>query len=179
MRFAVIAGTTAAALLAGMAPASADPNLEPREPSSRSLVYRVETSIAAEPARIWQLLVDLPGYESWNPWVVQAQGRAEPGAEVRVKVVLGKHTMAAQHVVLKVDAEKRFCWKDAGWNAWFVYGQRCRTLTAQGDGTVLVKNELLLDGLLSGAAGLAMGQAMRNGMAAENAALKQHAEVVR
>lgn len=178
MRFAVVPIATTAALMAGALPASADP-LEPREPSNHSVVYRVETVIAAEPARIWRLLTDLPGYESWNPWVVWAQGRSEPGADVRVKVVMGNHTMPADHIVLKVEPQQRFCWKDAGWNAWFVYGQRCRTLTLRPDGAVLVKNELLLDGVLSGAADLAMGRAMRDGMAAENAALKQNAERVR
>ena len=146
------------------------------QPSGNPVVYRVETAIAAEPARIWQLLTDLPGYENWNPWVVRAQGQAAPGAEVRVQVMLGSHRMSAQHIVLTVEPEREFCWKDAGWNSWFVYGQRCRTLTRNADGTVLVTNELRLEGALSGVASLAMGKAMRDGMAAENAALREHAE---
>ncbi len=175
-RFATIAAT-AAALLVGVLPGSAgSTDLEPREPSKDSVVYRSQTVIDAEPSRIWQLLVDLPGYESWNPFVVWAQGRSEPGASVKVQVMLGAHRMPADHIVLKVDTEKRFCWKDAGWNAWFVYGQRCRTLVPQPDGTIQVTNELLLDGALSGSADWAMGQAMRDGMAAENAALKRVAE---
>jgi hypothetical protein len=68
------------------------------------------------------------------------------------------------------------CWRDAGWNAWFVYGQRCRTLTARPDGTVLLHQELMLDGPLSGAAALVLGEPMSDGMAAESAALKKHAE---
>jgi hypothetical protein len=150
--------------------------LDPREPGERSVVYRVDTVVSASPERIYGLLTDFAGYASWNPWVIRAAGGTSPGDEVRVDVILGSHTMAAKHVVLNGVPGKRFCWKDAGWNSWFVYGQRCRTLTAQPDGTVLVSNELLIDGLLSGGTDFMMGKAMRDGMQAENAALKRIAE---
>lgn len=159
---------------APVGPGSAEPG--PREPSPRSIVFRQEAVIAADQARVWQLLVDLPGYASWNPWVVRADGVAEPGAEVRVDVVLGGHVMKADHVVLAVDPQTRFCWRDAGWNSWFVYGQRCRWLEPRADGTVLFRQELMLDGPLSGAASLATGRALRAGMAAETVALKATAE---
>ena len=178
----------AGVLLAAVVPAAAnaaeprdtgrtgDPGLTPREPSKYSVVYREEAVIVASPATVWRLLVDLPGYSAWNPWVVKAEGTAEPGAEVVVDVVLSGHVMRAKHVVLTVEPERRFCWKDAGWNSWFVYGQRCRTLRHQADGSVLFQQELLLDGPLSKVASATMGKAMRAGMAAETAALKQHAE---
>lgn len=150
--------------------------LDPREPGEHSVVYRVDTVVSASQERIYGLLTDFPGYASWNPWVTKAAGGTSPGDEVKVDVVLGSVTMAAKHTVLNGVPGKRFCWKDAGWNAWFVYGQRCRTLTTQPDGTVLVSNELLLDGILSGGADHFMGKAMRDGMRAENAALKRAAE---
>jgi hypothetical protein len=140
------------------------------------VVFTQRAVISAEQARIWTLLTDLPGYASWNPFVIKAEGRTEPGADVRVEVVLGKRTQSAQHVVLTVDPQREFCWKDAGWNSWFVYGQRCRWLEPQDDGTVLFTQELLLDGPFAGAASHMMGEALRDGMAAETAALKEHAE---
>ncbi len=184
-----IAVAAAGALLAAVMPASAaraegsgdgdgrpPAGLTPREPSAHSVVLREEAVIAAEPARIWRILVDFPQYSTWNPWVVRAEGDATPGGAVRVDVVLGRHEMRADHVVLVVEPETRFCWRDAGWNSWFVYGQRCRTLDRQADGTVLFKQELLLDGPFSQVARLATGRALRDGMAAETAALKQRAE---
>lgn len=168
-----VAGLTAALLLAGATPAD---TLDPREPGAHSVVYTTETVIAADSADVWRLLVDLPGYQRWNPWVIQASGGAEPGADVRVKVILGAHTMDAQHTVLNGVPGRKFCWRDAGWNSWFVYGQRCRTITPHPDGTVVLKNELLLDGVLSGGADHVMGRAMKAGMEAENAALKQAVE---
>lgn len=150
--------------------------LDPGEPGEHSVVYRVDTVVAAPRERIYGLLTDFPGYASWNPWVVKASGGTSPGDEVRVDVILGSVRMAAKHTVLNGVPGQRFCWKDAGWNSWFVYGQRCRTLTAQPDGTVLVSNELLIDGILSGGADHFTGKAMRDGMQAENAALKRVAE---
>jgi uncharacterized protein YndB with AHSA1/START domain len=173
---AALPSSAARAAGSGDAAGDAGSDLTPREPSAHSVVLREQAVIAADPARIWHLLIDLDGYSTWNPWVIRAEGQAEPGNEIRVEVVMGKHTMRAQHVVLTVEPEARFCWRDAGWNSWFVYGQRCRWLEPQADGTVLFKQELLLDGPFSGAASLVMGKAMRDGMAAETAALKQHAE---
>jgi uncharacterized protein YndB with AHSA1/START domain len=161
----------AAVLAAGLPAASA-----PRVPSAHAVVFHAEAVIAADRARVWNLLVDLDGYAAWNPWVVRAEGQAAPGADVTVDVVLGGHTMKARHTVLTVVPQTEFCWKDAGWNSWFVYGQRCRWLEPRPDGTVLFRQELLLDGALSGAASATMGRSLRDGMAAETAALKQHAE---
>jgi uncharacterized protein YndB with AHSA1/START domain len=165
---------TAASASAG-APSGGD-GLDPREPSAQSVVYRQETVIPATPEKIWNLLADLRGYASWNPWVVQAEGDVRRGGSATVTVVMNGLRMRAEHTVLTVDPERRFCWRDAGWNAWFVYGQRCRTLTANPDGTVVVTQELLLDGALSGTAAFFLGKAMSDGMAAESAALKERAE---
>jgi hypothetical protein len=150
--------------------------LEPREPSAHSVVYRDSAVIAATPTQVWNVLIDFAAYASWNPWLVWAEGEARPGAAVRVDVMLGKRKMRARHTVLVVEPEQRFCWCDAGWNSWFVYGQRSRTLTAQADGTVLFEQELLLDGPLNRVARLFQGTALRDGMAAETVALKQRVE---
>jgi len=176
----VVAGTRFLRIVMPAVPASADAegsgDTEPRVPGPHSVVLHEEAVIKAEPSRIWQILVDLPRYSEWNPWLTRAEGRAEPGAEVDVDVVLGNRTMKAKHVVLAVEPEKRFCWRDAGWNSWFVYGQRCRTLDRQADGTVLFRQELLLDGPLAGLAKLTQGKDLQAGMAAETAALKARAE---
>ncbi|WP_394618034.1 SRPBCC domain-containing protein [Lentzea sp. JNUCC 0626] len=150
--------------------------LDPREPGVHSVVYRAETVISAPQQRVYDLITNFDGYARWNPWVVKASGGTAPGDEVRVDVLLGPVRMAAKHTVLNGVPGQRFCWKDAGWNALFVYGQRCRTLTTQPDGTVLVTNELLVDGVLSGGTDLFIGKAMKDGMQAENAALKRTAE---
>ncbi len=147
-----------------------------RSPGPCSEVFHHEVVITADPERIFDLLADLPGYAAWNPWIVWARGELVPGGDVTVGVVLGGKVQEAQHKVLVVEPFQQLCWKDAGWNAWFLYGQRCRTLEALPDGTVKVTNELLLDGPLAWLGKLTNGASLDAGMIAENAALKATAE---
>jgi hypothetical protein len=153
-----------------------DNNLTPHTPGPCSIVYRDQAKIAAGADKIWNILFDLPHYSDWNPWVIQASGNMVPGGDVGVTVILNGNQQHADHKVMTVHPYTDFCWKDAGWNAWFVYAQRCRWLTPQTDGTVLYQVELLLDGPFDGLGDLLDGAAMRTGMAAETVALKQRAE---
>jgi hypothetical protein len=148
----------------------------PHVPSPCAIVYESDAVIRGTVDQVWDTLVDLPRYSEWNPWVVQAEGQVVPGAGVKVQVVLNGKTQAADHKVLDVNPKTDFCWRDAGWNSWFVYGQRCRTLTPQADGTVHYHVELLLDGPIDWLADWTEGQAMRDGMTAETAALKKRVE---
>jgi len=149
---------------------------EPRLPSSCSVVYREEAVIAADPARVWELLIDMPGYADWNPWIVYADGEATPGAEVPVGVVLNGKVLDMKYVITVVEPGQRFCTRDNAWFSVFIHGQRCRVLEPQPDGTVRFWQELLVDGPFSRLADWTFGGAMRSGMAAETAALKARAE---
>jgi uncharacterized protein YndB with AHSA1/START domain len=148
----------------------------PRVASARSIVLREEAAIAASPERVWELLTDLPRYAEWNPWLVHAEGTLAPGGIVWADVWLGAERRRAKHVVLAVEPRARLCWRDAGWTTAFVYGQRCRMLDARADGTVLLRQELLLEGPFVGTALRRYGDALRRGLAAETQALKQRAE---
>ncbi len=39
--------------------------------------------IDALPSRVWTVLVDLPAYRSWNPFIVAAEGRVAVGEACR------------------------------------------------------------------------------------------------
>jgi uncharacterized protein YndB with AHSA1/START domain len=183
-RIAMLVVPLAAAVLAAVPAASpalaaavpAGTGLEPRRPGPDSLVYRESAVIAAPAARVWQAMVDLDGYQTWNPWLIKAEGQVRPGSTVNAKVVLGEHTIRTSHIVLTVEPERRLCWRDSGWPALFVYGQRCRTLEPRADGTVLFRQELLIDGPLNGLVKATVGKSLRDGLAAETAALKRRAE---
>jgi hypothetical protein len=153
-------------------------SLEPRVPGKQSVVFDAEAVIDADVADVWDAITDFASYPEWNPWVLSAVGESTPGSSVDVVVMNGKSTMKAKHTVLHGKPLERFCWKDAGWNAWFVYGQRCRTLTVQPDGMVHYQVELMIDGALSHLAALFYGPGIREGIAAETAALKLRAEAL-
>ena len=122
------------------------------------------------------MLVDLPAYRDWNPWLRSAEGRVAPGAGVRARVLLNGEIRTADHIVLVVEPGRRLCWRDAGWTAAFVYGQRCRWIEPLPDGRVRFVQELLLDGAFAGMADAMYGDSLVAGMTAETAALRVRAE---
>jgi uncharacterized protein YndB with AHSA1/START domain len=138
--------------------------------------FHAEADIAAPVSDIWELLVDLEGYAAWNPWVVRAEGEVTPGATITADVILLGAVQHVTHDILVVDPELQLCWKDAGWNAWFVDGERCRTLTVNPDGTVHIDNDLVISGALAPIAAWIYGDSLRKGIAAETAALASEAE---
>src|SRR5687768_1962 len=42
--------------------------------------------IDAAPETIWAVLVDLSRYAEWNPFIVEAEGRAEPATRLRLRM---------------------------------------------------------------------------------------------
>jgi Polyketide cyclase / dehydrase and lipid transport len=161
--------TTALGLTVAAAPVAADS-------SCCDKVYREEIVINAAPSTIFGVILDLPHYGEWNPWLTRAEGDMVPGGHVTVDVVLNGRTQKAEHTVLTVEPFTRFCWEDYGWTTVFAPAHRCRTLEVQADGSVKLVNELVIQGALSWLVDLSNGAALRTGMAGENAGLKRRAE---
>ncbi len=170
---ALVATTGILVLGSAQGPAAAAP---PLTPTAHSKVYHTETVIAAAPATIWGVMMDLPRYGEWNPWLIHAEGDMVEGGSVQVDVILNGNTQKADHTVVTVEPYTRFCWKDAGWTTIFAPAQRCRTLTVQADGTVKYVNELIIFGVLAWVVDLSNGASLRSGMEGENAGLKHRAE---
>lgn len=49
-------------------------------------VIETEVTVNASPAQVWAALVRFEDYARWNPLIVRAQGRAEPGARLSLEV---------------------------------------------------------------------------------------------
>lgn len=154
----------------------------PREPSSRSIVFRAEETIARDAQRVYEALVDLSRYAAWNPWLTRAEGEVLPGGVVWAHVVLRGRTMRVKHVVLVADAPRSFVWRDAGLSTLLVYGQRTRTIDPLGGAGeagppgVRLRQELLLEGPLRGLAAHRFGASLESGLRAETQALKAYLE---
>lgn len=48
--------------------------------------FRTEITIPAEPAKVWAVLTDAPGYAEWNPVIVGVEGEFREGAELKIRV---------------------------------------------------------------------------------------------
>ena len=46
--------------------------------------FSCRTTIQAPPETIWKLLIDAPGYPTWNPTFERIDGRIAPGEKITV-----------------------------------------------------------------------------------------------
>jgi len=71
--------------------------------------YAVVRSIAAPPQRVWELLVDAPGYRGWNASVVSIEGPIELGRTIKlVSAVNPGRTFVLK--VAAMDPPHRMVW---------------------------------------------------------------------
>src|SRR5438105_3843565 len=85
----------------------------PRVASPSSVQYNDEAIINAPVDVVWNLITDLPGYASWNPWVTKAEGSFTPGSHVKVDAKMGPVTQQFEHVVMTVTPKSFLCWRDS------------------------------------------------------------------
>lgn len=76
--------------------------------------WQISTTVEidAPPARVWKVLVDLPAYREWNPFIVEASGNVAVGEELSLQMALpGRDPMLIQPQLLVVDPERELRWK--------------------------------------------------------------------
>jgi uncharacterized protein YndB with AHSA1/START domain len=146
----------------------------PRDRGAVRLVTEVE--IDADSREVWDLLVDFEGYSQWNAWLPELHGEAVEGGRANGKVVLNGELRRVRHRVLRVDAPRTLCWRDAGVTTWFVWAQRCRFLSEGADGKTILSEQLTLNGSFVGAAMRRYGDALQRGLESEAESLRRRAE---
>jgi hypothetical protein len=68
--------------------------------------------IDAPPARVWSVLVDLPAYGEWNPFIVEASGTVAVGETLSLRMALpGRDPMTIEPRLLAVEPERELRWK--------------------------------------------------------------------
>jgi hypothetical protein len=74
-------------------------------------LIHTEIEIAAPASRVWALLSDFAGYPKWNPSIARLEGRAEPGARLRLGARLaGVITVPLRPVLLTFDPDRELAW---------------------------------------------------------------------
>jgi hypothetical protein len=80
------------------------------DPFRWSIATAIE--IDAPPARVWQVLVDLPAYREWNPFIVEAAGDVAVGESLSLEMALpGREAMTIEPRLLVVEPGRELRWR--------------------------------------------------------------------
>lgn len=73
-------------------------------------VIETRLSIDASPQAVWDVLVDLPAYAEWNPFVVEGKRPPRAGGSVDIVVAFGDKRFPTKAKVRNLDEPRRFSW---------------------------------------------------------------------
>ena len=77
---------------------------------SKQLTSQID--IDASPERVWQVLIDLRAYPEWNPFIVRAEGEAEEGRRLRLRMQpVGARAVSLAPVVVEATSGRRLRWR--------------------------------------------------------------------
>lgn len=142
------------------------------------LTLRTEIQIAATPERVWNILMDFPGYVQWNPFVRSLEGTPRAGETLRVFIQPpGGRGMQFRPKVLVVEAIREFRWKGKLLVNGLFDGEHFFILEQMPNGTVLFTQGEIFSGLLVPLMKRSLEGSIKNGFIAMNEALKRLAEV--
>lgn len=105
--------------------------------------------IDAPSARVWSVLVDLPAYREWNPFIVDASGKVVVGETLALRMALpGRDPMSIQPRLLVVDPERELRWKGRLVVPGLFDGEHAFVLTSLADGRTRLDHSEQFAGLL-------------------------------
>jgi hypothetical protein len=72
---------------------------------------RSETTIAAPPERVWEILTDFGSFKSWNPFIRRARGELRPGARLDIYLrIYGRNLTHFRPTVTAATAPRELRW---------------------------------------------------------------------
>lgn len=99
--------------------------------------WTISTSVEIDgpPARVWSVLVDLPAYREWNPFIVDASGTVAVGETLSLRMRLPERDpLTIEPVLLVVEPERELRWKGRLLIPGLFDGEHAFALTALEDG---------------------------------------------
>jgi hypothetical protein len=108
---------------------------------TRTLISGID--IDATPQRVWQVLSDLAGYREWNPFIVEAVGRAEKGDRLTLRMQpVGGRAMTLHPTVVEAREGELLRWLGRAGIPGVLDADHSFVLEARpGSGTRLVQEE--------------------------------------
>ena len=132
--------------------------------------------IDAPPERVWNVLVDLPAYGEWNPFIIEATGRVAEGERLVLRMALpGRAPMAVSPRLLVVAPERELRWKGSLGVPGLFDGEHAFVLAPLANGHTRLDHSERFAGLLLPIARGMVYEATVRAFHALNAALAQRA----
>jgi hypothetical protein len=134
--------------------------------------------IDATPARVWSVLVDLPAYREWNPFIVEATGKVAVGELLSLSMALpGRDPMSITPRLLVVEPERELRWKGRLVMPGLFDGEHVFVLTPLANGRTRVDHWERFAGVLLPVARALVYDATVQSFHALNAALAERARI--
>jgi len=134
---------------------------------------RTEIDIEAPPDRVWAQLTDLDSYPGWNPFITKAEGAAEPGRRLSLRMKpAGGRAVTIRPRVTAASPGSVLEWLGHLGVPGIFDGRHRFELTATPAGTHLVQSETF-GGVLVRPFRRSLDTGTRAGFEAMNAALRQ------
>jgi hypothetical protein len=115
---------------------------------ARQLESGVE--VQASPERVWEVLTDFAAYPDWNPFIVQAGGRAAPGSRLELRMRLpGRRPTTFRPQVLEAEPARRLRWLGHLLVPGLFDGEHRFTIEPAGPGRARVTQQETFRGLLA------------------------------
>ena len=135
-----------------------------------------QTTIAAPPDQVWDVLVDFGSYPEWNPFVTSILGDLRQGARLAVRITpAGGKGMAFSPVVTELRDAAVLEWQGHLLIPGIFDGRHRFELTPNGDGTTSFVQSETFSGVTIPFVG-SMLEDTRRGFEAFNAAIKARSE---
>ena len=142
---------------------------------SKELVSSTEIDAPAE--QVWEILTDFAAFKSWNPFIVEAEGRAEVGSQLTLRMQpVGGSAMTLRPTVVAVVDRQLLRWSGRFWMPGLFDADHAFVLEPLGaTRTALVQREEFR-GLLVSLFRRSLDRTTLPAFEAMNAALKDRAE---
>jgi hypothetical protein len=142
---------------------------------SKQLATQID--IDASPAQVWDVLSDLGAYQEWNPFIVRADGRAETGSRLtlRMQPATGR-AVTLRPTVLEAERGSRLRWLGRVGVPGVLDADHSFTIEARVGGGARLWQEETFRGVLVPLLARSLDRGTLPGFAAMNEALRQRAE---
>ncbi len=133
-------------------------------------------TIEAPPETVWRILIDLPGYATWNSYSPSAVGSLREGGIVTIEARLGEETRIVDNRVTRYEPERALCWHSMNWFEHLARGTRCRLLEPVGMNATAFRHHEIMEGPLAWLIEKIYRPRIEAGLAQMNEDLKRAAE---